>query len=238
MAEARIYSSKDKDEVEVELRFSELNQVVLSRGDFIYREYFSKALRAGVMTNAEAIKILKDREIWGDEQESHVVDIQIKLIGLEGEIKGCKKKDAVSLTLFDKIKRLRRELTETNNIRSNVLDNTSESMASEMRTQFFAAECAVYNTTGQKVFKDLKDFLARLDENIATDSYRQALIINYEKALGITLPDNLEESSLVEDKWLNDIKAVEEEAAKPKPKKKVTKKRKSRKKKTPVSTTK
>ena len=59
MAEERVFTSKDKDDNEVEVKFGSLNQVVLSRGDFIYREYFSKAMRAGVMTNAEALKILK-----------------------------------------------------------------------------------------------------------------------------------------------------------------------------------
>ena len=215
---------------ELEIKFNNLNQVVLSRGDFIYREYFSKAIRSGVMTNAEALKILKDREIWGAPQEKEVVDLQIKLFDLENRLKECNKRDATSLTLYDEIKEVRRDLQQINNVRSNVLDNTAESMDAEMRTQFFASECSVYNNTGKRVFSDLKDFLARLDEQAATDCYRQALIINYEKALGITLPKDLSETSLPEDEWLKDVRASEEAKAE-KPVKKATKKRRTRKKK-------
>jgi len=226
MAEERVFTSKDKDDNEVEVTFGNLNQVVLTRGDFIYREYFSKAMRAGVMTNAEALKILRDREIWGDEQEKEVVDLQVKLFDLENQLKECKKKDLSSISLYDEIKQTRRSLHHSNSVRSNVLDNTAESMASEMRTQFFASECVVYNKTGRKVFDSLKDFLARLDEQITTDCYKQALIINYEKALGITLPKDLSETALPEDEWLNgfiaETKVVPEKA---------TKKRKTRKKK-------
>jgi hypothetical protein len=229
MAEERVFTSKDKDGGEVEVKFNDLNQVVLSRGDFIYREYFSKAIRAGVMTNAEALKILKDRDVWGETQEKEVVDLQVQLYELESELKKRDKRDATSLSLYDRIKEVRRDMQRASNVRSNVLDNTAESMAAEMRTQFFASECSVYNNTGQRVFSDLKDFLARLDESVATDSYRQALIINYEKALGITLPKDLSETSLPEDEWLNGVRTSEEEKAE-KPKK-AAKKRKPRKKK-------
>ncbi len=229
MAKDRVFTSKDKDGNEVEIKFNNLNQIVLSKGDFIYREYFSKAIRAGVMTNAEALKILKDRDVWGEAQEKEVIDLQIKLYGLENNLKELKKRDASSLSLYDEIKRVRRDLQQLNNVRSNVLDNTAESMAAEMRTQFFASECSVYNNTGHRVFSDLKDFLNRLDEHTTTDSYRQALIINYEKALGITLPKDLSETSLPEDEWLNGVRASEEEAEKPT--KKTAKKRRTRKKK-------
>jgi len=230
MAEDKIFTSKDGEGNEFEIKFCGLNQVILSRGDFIYREYFSKAMRAGVMTNAEALKILKDRDVWGEEQEKEVVQLQIKLIELENKLSEQKKKNASSLSIYNEIKQVRRDLEGANDVRSNVLNNTAESMAAEMRTQFFASECVVYNNTGERVFSTLKDFLARLDEKITTDCYRQALIMNYERALGITLPDNLAETVLPEDEWL---KGLEEkpEPAKEKATKKVPKKRKPRKKK-------
>lgn len=235
MAEDRVFTSKDGEGNEVSVKFNSLNQVVLSRGDFIYREYFSKALRAGVMTNAEALKILRDREIWGESQEKEIVDFQVKLYELEASLKDQKKRDASSLSLYDEIKRVRKDLQQASSVRSNVLDNTAESMAAEMRTQFFASECSVYNNTGKRVFSSLKDFLSRLDEDVATDSYKQALITNYEKALGITLPEDLSSTALPEDEWLNDIRASEEAKAE-KSTKKPAKKRRTRKKKTTTAT--
>lgn len=229
MAEDKIFKSEDKDGNEVEIKFNGLNQVILSRGDFIYREYFSKAMRAGVMTNAEALKILRDREVWGEEQEKEVVTLQVKLIEFENKLEEQDKKDASSLSIYNEIKQVRRDLESANDVRGNVLNNTAESMAAEMRTQFFASECVVYNTTGEKVFNNLKDFLARLDEKITTDCYKQALIMNYERALGISLPDNLAATVLPEDEWLQEVEK------KKKPEKKAVKKRKPRKKKTAVT---
>lgn len=227
MAEARTYKSKDVNGNDVELRFIELNQVVLTRGDFIYREYFSKALRSGVITNAEALKILRDREIWTEADEKRLVDLQVELYNLESKLKEFEKRDVESMGVYDEIKRVRRQTSELSSVRSNVMDNTAESMASEMRTQFFASECAVYNTSGKKVFSSLQDFLDRLDEPLATASYRQALIMNYEKALGITLPSDPQDSRLPEDDWiitLKDKEIAEEEQSTKKPTKKPAKK--------------
>jgi hypothetical protein len=226
MAEERVFKSVNKDGKEVDIKFNSLSQVVLSRGDFIYREYFSKAMRAGVMTNAEALKILKDREIWGDEQEKEVINLQVKLGELERLLKEKDKKDSTSLSIYNEIKEIRKDLEAASDVRGNVLNNTAESMAAEMRTQFFASECVVYNTTGEKVFDGLKDFLSRLDDKVTTDCYRQALIMNYERALGIVLPTDLAPSVLPEDEWLNALNFKLEEPIAPR----LEKVRKSRKK--------
>ena len=206
----KIFKSKDKDGNEVELRFNDLNQVVLTKGDFVYREYFSKAIRAGVMTQAEATKILKDRNIWSDNDEDELINYKVKISQLQSKLNEMNKRDADSLALYDQIKSLRTKVADLGAIRSDIIDNTAESMATEMRTQFFASECAVYNNSGKRVFQNLEDFRARLDEDIATDSYRESLILNYERALGISIPDNTEDMALPEDKWLEEVRDKEE----------------------------
>lgn len=208
METIRIFKSKDKTDKEVVLKFTRPNQTLISKGDFIYREFFSKAVRTGIMTNAEANKILKERGIWGEEQEQELVKLRVSLGQLELELDGKAKEDG--LELYKKIKGLREETDSLQSIRSSVADNTAESVASEMRTQFFASECVVYNDSGKKVFKDLTEFLQRLDEPLALDSYRQALISNFEHMLGIKMPAELD-STLPEDKWLNAHTGTESE---------------------------
>ena len=214
------FLSKDGKGNEVLLRFNRPNQVILSQGDFVYREYFSKAVRAGVMTNAEALKLLKKREIWGEVEEKQLLDIHVQIMSHEERIQKASKK--AGMTLYTEIKEMRINLDEVNNIRTSVLDNTAESVASEMRTQYFASQCAVYDNSGQRVFEDLKDFLARLDEPLTIDVYRQALIANYEHVLGIDVPEEIE-SSLPEDLWLKEQDKKKVKTAK-KPRKKSTKK--------------
>lgn len=228
MSEERTFTSKDAKGEESKYLFRELSQVILSGGDLVYREYFSKAIRSGVMTQAEAIKILRDREIWGKEQEDKMLELQIELVNAEVALSDFDKKDEESLRNFNKIKELRSEIDTLRSVKTSVTENTAESMAAEMRTQFFASECVVYYKSREKVFSSLKDFLARLDEQVATDSYKEALICNYEKQLGISLPKDFK-VTLPEDEWLEKLDAPDEEvevAEETKPKKKATRKKK------------
>lgn len=199
MEATRVFKTKDRDGKEVVLRFTRPSQTLISKGDFIYREFFSKAIRAGIMTSAEAEKVLKERGLWGPENESELIELRFKLDKLEEDIQTANKD--IGLTIYNEIKDLRGRITEINNIRSSVADNTAESVASEMRTQFFASECVVYNDSGKKVFKDLAEFLQRLDEPLTIESYRQALISNFEHLLGVKMP-NETDNTLPEDKWL------------------------------------
>lgn len=207
MAKDRTFKTKDGSGKDIELRIKALNQVTLSKGDMVFREYFSKAIRAGVMTNAEANKILRERGIWSEPQEEELLNLQIELNTKEDELKDKKSKDD-GLALYSAIKVLRDKIDALRSIRKSVSNNTAETMAAEMRTQFFASECSVYNDSGRKVFSNLDDFLSRLDEQLALDCYKEALLLNYERAMGITLPDNLD-SKLPEDEWLESFTAEE-----------------------------
>jgi hypothetical protein len=209
--ETRVFKSKDKAGNEVTLRFTRPSQTLISKGDFIYREYFSKSVRTGIMTNAEANKLLKERGLWGEEQEATLIGLRVKLNQLEGDLFGQNKESGIAT--YKEIKKLRDDLEELSAIKSSVADNTAESVAAEMRTQFFASECVVYNDSGKRVFKDLTDFLTRMDEPLALDSYRQALISNFEHLLGIKMPTEVD-STLPEDRWLNEM-AKQESDAKP-----------------------
>ena len=203
MTEARVFKTKDKEGKEVILKFVKPTQAVLSKGDFVYRENFSKAIRAGFMTNAEASKVLEDRGIWTTRHEEDSLALRNEISELEEKISTM---DRVGgLELFKKIKDLRDKLDGLTSIRSSVMNNTAESAASEMRTQFYASECVLFNDGGKRVFKDFNDFLGRLDESLALDSYRQALIANYEQIFGIKLSQDLE-STLPEDVWLKTLK--------------------------------
>jgi hypothetical protein len=215
--EAKIFKTKTKDGKEVSLKYNKPSQSILAKGDFVYREYFSKAIRAGIMTAAEAAKLLKDREIWNESQDDLLVELKIKLLELEGKLPGMSREDGKAV--YEEIKKLRDEIDGLVAVRKNITDNTAEAVAADMRTQFYASECVVYNDSGKRVFKDLKDFLERLDEPLAVESYKQALIANYEQVLGIKMGDSLETPVLPEDKWLaeqidelkSESKAAEEE---------------------------
>lgn len=200
--EARIFKTKNKAGDEVVLKFVRPTQVVLSKADLKSKESYSHAFRKGLLTNAEVLKYLKERGIWTEEMEQETVDLRIKIRELEEKLEDPALSNEDGQSVVDEIKLARALLNDHNsNIRS-VADNTCESNASEGRNQFLAANCVVNAKTGVKVFKDMDDFLARLDEPQAIDSYREAVISNLEDQLNVALPSDLT-SHYPENKWLS-----------------------------------
>lgn len=231
--EDRIFKSVDKDGKEVDLKFKRPNQMALSKGDFVYRKEFSNAVRAGIMTSAEANKLLKDRGIWDEEKEAQEVSLRKEVGALERKFKGeTPPTEDEGLELREKLKKLRVELAELTAIYSSIVDSTAESVASEMRTQFFASECVVYKDSGKRVFKSLDEFRERMDERLVVDSYRQALISNWEQSLGIAITDEATKA-LPEDEWLATVEKEKVATSEPE---EVKPARKSRKKKEEVAT--
>jgi len=213
--EARIFKTKNKAGEEVVLKFVRPTQVVLSKADLKSKEAYSNAFRKGLLTNAEVIKYLKERGIWTPEMEEETMELRVKINDLEEKLKDPSLSNEDGMAVVDEIKMARAKLADHNaNIRS-IADNTCESNAAEARNQFLAASCVVNAKTGVKVFKDIDDFLARLDEPLTIDAYREAVISNLEDQLNVSLPSDLT-SHYPENKWVSDREAkakVEAEAA-------------------------
>ena len=83
----RIFNSKDKDDKDIILKLNAPSQKILSKGDFIYRQHFSKSIVGGIMTNAQANKIVKENGIWTDEQEKESNKLGDKIRTVEAELK-------------------------------------------------------------------------------------------------------------------------------------------------------
>lgn len=202
MVKGRVFKS-NADGKEVVMKFIAPSQKVLTKGDFVYRQTFSTAIRAGVLTSAEANKILKERGIWDDEKEVEAANLRQAIREEEDVLKEPSLSNADGKLLCDKLRKLRNDLNDLTALYTSVSDNTAEQVAAEARNKFMASECVVYNDSGEKAFKSAEDFDSRLDEKLTTDSYREALISNYERVLGIEVPDGLA-AELPENKWLTE----------------------------------
>jgi len=213
--EARIFKTKNKAGEEVVLKFIRPTQVILSKADLKSKEAYSNAFRKGLLTNAEVIKYLRERDIWTTEMEEETMELRVKINDLEEKLKDQSLSNEDGMAVVDEIKMARAKLADHNaNIRS-IADNTCESNAAEARNQFLAASCVVNAKSGVKVFKDIDDFLSRLDEPLTIDAYREAVISNLEDQLNVSLPSDLT-SHYPENKWTSERKAraeVEAEAA-------------------------
>lgn len=228
------FVSQDKDGKDVRLKFIKPNQKVLVDSDFIFKQYFSKCLRHGIITTAEATKLMKKNGLWDDEDDKNFGDLR----ELVKELESVFAKDELDKYTEDqlmekaaKLKISRASLSELTQKISSIYDSTAESVANEYRLQYWASECVVYYDSGKKVFNSLDDFLSRTQEQIAKDAYLQALMHNIELNYGI---DASAATSFPEDVWLEDVakkeaedkkQEVATEAAEPVPTKKVRRKK-------------
>lgn len=225
----RVFTTKNTSGGDWVLKFVRPSQQVLNKGELVYRTTFSRALREGVLTQAEADSILRERKIWTDASEDFAQNLRVVISELE------KKLDDASLTneqgklVCNEIRKKRIELIRHNNVYTQIVDNTCETMASESRTQLFAAECVYDNKTGLRVYKDVEDFKSRLNEFSTQEAFREAMISSLEVAVGRDLPSDLT-TEYAENKWLEQRGLVEgaaEVKAEEKPKKKRGRKKKT-----------
>jgi len=201
MAE-RIFTSKDKDNKDIELVLRKPSQLVLNKADLARRVEFSRALTAGVCLAAQVDRLLKERGIWGETEEAHSKCLREKIIALENSLEGVADKD-VGARICLEIKEARATLYEHNSLYLSATENTCESMATTAMHKVICAECVYKKDGGAKVFKDAEDFSNRLDETIAMDAFREVIISSLEDATGRSLPTDLE-SEYKENKWMKE----------------------------------
>ena len=224
MKDAREFTVK-VDEDEETWEFRRPNQKTLNKADLIYRAKFSEALRMGLLLNAEAIKVLKERGLWDSAQEDEERVMRDEIASLESKLEDPTLSNKDGKDLCSNIADLRVKLSDHGSIVTSTMENTCESIANDERNQFLTAQC-VHHSGGQKVYKDVDDFKSRRAEPGAIDAYREAIISSLEVVVGRELPSDLTEE-YAENKWLS-TRDVKNETEEDKP----VKKKKARKKKT------
>lgn len=221
----RVFTTKDKDDGDWELKFRRPTQKTMSDAELVYRQMFSVCFRKGILTNAEVEKLLRERDMWDDAKDTEALTIRLKIAELEDKLdKEVTNEEGQSLCA--QIGALRMSLQSHNNPVLSVAENTCESIGSEERNQFLVTACIFDAKTGVKVYKDVADFKERADTQAAVDSYKETVIASLEVVMGEDLPSDLDQVYL-ENRWLakhasdgEEEEAEEEEKAEVKPKKK------------------
>ncbi|TFH25910.1 hypothetical protein E4G67_00190 [Candidatus Bathyarchaeota archaeon] len=210
MKTVRVFKTKDEEGNEFVYEFRRPSQSIISKAELVSRARYSEAFRAGVLVNAEVFKALRERGLWGDEQETESTALREKIASLEEKLRDEGLSNEDGLKLVDELRAARLEQQQHNSIVSNVTDSTCESIGNEERNMFYASACIFNKTTGQKVYKDLEDFKSRLNELSTVESYREATIASLEVLIGNELPSDLS-TQYTENKWLAERNLLESE---------------------------
>jgi len=231
MKTIRVFKTRDANGEELIYEFRRPTQAIISKGELVSKARFSEALRAGVILNAEVVKILRDRGLWTDVEVQVEQELREDVVALEEKLHDPGLSNVEGRDLVEQIRAKRLELQEHTSLFQSVSGGTCESISTEERNMFYAAECVYDKNRGQKVYKSLEDFKARLNESVTIDCYREATIASLEVLIGKELPSDLS-TQYTENKWLvergldskseDEPEGVEET---PEPKKKARKKR-------------
>ena len=163
MLDKREFVAKDSDGKEFKLYVRKPSMQEIQKAEFHFKIAKSQAIRAGAMTLDEAIKIVKERNIWTDEQENTLselfkqVDEKVTKLKPELPIEEGKK-------ICEEIDSLRNKIQLSQLPRLDVLSNTADSYAGEIRTQYFVSQCTYYQDTNEKVYKSFEDVLNKGNE--------------------------------------------------------------------------
>lgn len=161
--EKREFVGKDSKDIEYKMYVRKPTMIEIQNAEFKFKIAKSQAIRAGAMTLDEAIKIVKERNIWTDEQETTLselfkqVDEKVTKLKPELPLEDGKK-------ICEEIDSIRTKIQLSQMPRLDVLSNTADSYAGEIRTQYFVSQCTYYQDPNEKVYKSFEDVLNKGNE--------------------------------------------------------------------------
>lgn len=177
MKKRQKFTTKDENDKDIELAVKIPTQDVINEADLIYNVEFSKAIRKGVMTRQDALTIIEKNNIWTEKDDKQISKYNKKIRDLEKKIKikNLTKEEGKATAL--EIAEIRRKADSLNAKRNSYLNNTAESFAENIKTQYFVAMCTVYAENNEPYYEDYEDYLSRSNETASIAAYREMLFL-------------------------------------------------------------
>ena len=147
--------------------------------DKVYNRTFIQCLANDSLLRSQIQKIMKDRNLWDDDKQKELDDVDAEILKGENALKagGIKRSEGRKIAI-----KLRRD----RNLRSflmsryNDLDNLScESQSENRRFDCQVALSTLDHETGDPYFKNLEDYDNRKDEKVAVDAATNMAFLAY-----------------------------------------------------------
>lgn len=142
--------------------------LVREQAEFINARTFQNAIKNDVPTTEKMLQILKDKDIWNDDQEAEVAALEKEREALLETIE----KGGVSLQVARKnairVAIIRNQMSNMAARKIEMLSKTADSKARNAEVNFLVASCVVYNQNRNKTyFKDYDEYLNSQDSEQA-----------------------------------------------------------------------
>ena len=170
MVQNKVSFKAKVDGKEVELAVERPSPRLEMDGDIVYSVAVRDGLSSGGTLRAEVDYLLKQKKGWTKQVEDEIREAQNSILKDEATLKkgGITVKEGEKLA--KKIREQRFKMIGLRSVRTGVESTTVESLAENQRFNFYVANCTVYNESGDKVFKDVEDYLAKSREDYAVES--------------------------------------------------------------------
>ena len=169
-----------------------------------YNTAFTDAIKSNSVVRAKMDDVLEDQGLWNKEKQKKYESLQEEL--LEGEKRlakgGFALIDAKKLAL--KMRDVRLEIRDLISVRTSLDNHSAEGQADNARFNYLVSACVVYKENDKPYFKDLEDYMNRMDDPVALAGASKLANIIY----GL---DNDFEKGLPENKFLKKYKFVNDD---------------------------
>ena len=193
----------------VKLVIKRPTNALLSQAQRVSAKIWTDCVRDGIMTKKELEKFMKEQGIWNDEKDTEQKKITEEINRLERELyvsgKNGKLRATEGKNIAIEMRKKRIELRELIAERMGLEQNTAESISDNARFDFLVANCTYYEN-GQKVYKDMDEYTANSDGEIAFSAATALAQMMYSV-------DKDFESKLPENKFLKMFKFVNDDLA-------------------------
>jgi len=220
---------------EVNLKLKEETLDIERKCDAEYHLAYTELMQKGIMPRATLERYMHEKNIWTKQSEDELRDLQSQIIKLQIELEKAETHDK-GIEIAKQMGDLRAASLRLVEVKANVLSNSCESLADEIRRDAYLAYATVYADTNKPVFKDYADFIRRASdaEQVVIDARQMMLVLtsqSFNDSLS-SLPE-IDYVQKVEQKITDEAKAKtdkvdeapqETKANKPKAAKKVAKK--------------
>jgi hypothetical protein len=182
---------------------------VVKRADRCKAKAWNECIMDGIVTKKELSTLMKQRGIWSEKKEDEQETISTEINRLEQKLylecgkRESKKEEGKKLAID--IRKKRNELRELISERMTQEENTAESLSDNSRYDFLVSHCT-FHENGEKVYKDMEDYISKSADEIAFTAASELATIMY--AL-----DSDFEKNLPENKWLKNRELVNDELA-------------------------
>ena len=170
----------------------------------VYNTAFTDAIKSNSVVRAKMDDVLEDQGLWNKEKQAKYDNLQQELNDGEKRLAkgGFSLTEAKKLAL--KMRDIRVEIRDLISVRTSLDNHSAEGQADNARFNYLVSACVVYKENDKPYFKDLSDYMDRMDDPVALAGASKLATMIY----GL---DNNFEKNLPENKFLKKYKFVNED---------------------------